>query len=123
MAKQIGTVFQTLEPKITNPNIVVFAADHGIANHGVSAYPQDVTRQMVTNFLEGGAAINVFCKQNNIALTIVDAGVNYDFPTNANLVSAKIGKGTQSFLHSPAMSQTELDLCFAKRGSNSEFHF
>ena len=114
LAKQIGTVFQTLEPKITKPNIVVFAADHGIGNHGVSAYPQDVTRQMVTNFLEGGAAINVFCKQNNIELTIVDAGVNYDFPTNANLVSAKIGKGTQSFLHSSAMSQTELDLCFAK---------
>jgi nicotinate-nucleotide--dimethylbenzimidazole phosphoribosyltransferase len=114
LAKQIGTVFQTLEPKITKPNIVVFAADHGIANHGVSAYPQDVTRQMVTNFLEGGAAINVFCKQNNIALTIVDTGVNYDFATNTRLVSAKIGKGTQSFLQSPAMSQTELDLCFTK---------
>jgi nicotinate-nucleotide--dimethylbenzimidazole phosphoribosyltransferase len=114
LAKQIGTVFQTLEPKITKPNIVVFAADHGIANHGVSAYPQDVTRQMVTNFLEGGAAINVFCKQNNIGLTIVDAGVNYDFPTNANLVSAKIGKGTQSFLQGSAMSQTEFELCFEK---------
>ena len=114
LAKQIGTVFQTLEPKIINAHIVVFAADHGIANHGVSAYPQDVTRQMVTNFLEGGAAINVFCKQSNIALTIVDAGVNYDFPTNANLVSSKIGKGTQSFLHTSAMSQTEFDLCFAK---------
>ncbi|OOG76085.1 nicotinate-nucleotide--dimethylbenzimidazole phosphoribosyltransferase [Flavobacterium sp. A45] len=114
LAKQIGTVFQTLEPKITKPNIVVFAADHGIGNHGVSAYPQDVTRQMVTNFLEGGAAINVFCKQNNIELTIVDAGVNYDFPTNANLISAKIAKGTQSFLHCPAMSQSELDLCFVK---------
>jgi nicotinate-nucleotide--dimethylbenzimidazole phosphoribosyltransferase len=114
LAKQIGLVFQTLEPKISKPNLVVFAADHGIANHGVSAYPQDVTRQMMTNFLEGGAGINVFCKQNNIELTIVDAGVNYDFPTNANLVSAKIGKGTQSFLHDPAMSQTELDLCFDK---------
>lgn len=114
LAIQIGMVFQTLEPKITKPNIIVFAADHGITNHGVSAYPQDVTRQMVTNFLKGGAAINVFCKQNNIELTIVDAGVNYDFPTNINLVSAKIGKGTQSFLHDPAMSLTELNLCFAK---------
>lgn len=114
LAKQIGIVFQTLEPKITKPNIVVFAADHGIANHGVSAYPQDVTRQMVNNFLEGGAAINVFCKQNNIALTIVDAGVNYDFSTNTSLISAKIGKGTRSFLQDPAMSQSELDLCFAK---------
>ena len=114
LAKQIGAVFQTLEPKIIQPNMVVFAADHGIANHGVSAYPQDVTRQMVTNFLEGGAAINVFCKQNNIQLSIVDAGVNYDFPMNAHLISAKIGKGTQSFLHGSAMSTTELQACFAK---------
>lgn len=114
LAFQIATVFETLNPKITNPNIVVFAADHGIANHGVSAYPQDVTRQMVGNFLEGGAAINVFCNQNNIQLSIVDAGVNYDFPTNANLIHAKIAKGTQSFLHIPAMSETELQLCFEK---------
>ncbi|MDW8849041.1 nicotinate-nucleotide--dimethylbenzimidazole phosphoribosyltransferase [Flavobacterium sp. MMLR14_040] len=114
LAFQMATVFETLNPKITNPNIVVFAADHGIANHGVSAYPQDVTRQMVGNFLEGGAAINVFCNQNNIELAIVDAGVNYDFPTNANLINAKIAKGTQSFLHAPAMGETELQLCFEK---------
>ncbi|WP_264525129.1 nicotinate-nucleotide--dimethylbenzimidazole phosphoribosyltransferase [Flavobacterium sp. N502536] len=128
LAFQMATVFETLNPKIINPAIVVFAADHGIANHGVSAYPQDVTRQMVSNFLEGGAAINVFCKQNDIQLSIVDAGVNYDFPTNANLINAKIAKGTQSFLHLPAMSETELQLCFekgksiveaiAKKGSN-----
>jgi nicotinate-nucleotide--dimethylbenzimidazole phosphoribosyltransferase len=114
LAKQIAMVFQTLEPKIVQPNIVVFAADHGIANHGVSAYPQDVTRQMVTNFLDGGAAINVFCKQNDIKLSIVDAGVNYDFPMNMDLISAKIAKGTQSFLHAAAMSKTEMQLCFSK---------
>lgn len=114
LAKQIGMVFQTLEPKIIKPNIIIFAADHGIANHGVSAYPQDVTRQMVTNFLVGGAAINVFCKQNTIKLSIVDAGVNYDFPMNTNLISAKIGMGTQSFLHGPAMSSMELQLCLNK---------
>ena len=114
LAFQIGTVFKTLNPKIINPNIVVFAADHGIANHGVSAYPQDVTRQMVNNFLEGGAAINVFCNQHDIKLSIVDSGVNYDFPTNANLINAKIAKGAQSFLHAPAMSDTELQLCFEK---------
>lgn len=114
LAFQMATIFETLNPKIINPNIIVFAADHGIANHGVSAYPQDVTRQMVGNFLEGGAAINVFCNQNEIKLSIVDAGVNYDFPTNANLIHAKIAKGTQSFLHIPAMSETELQLCFEK---------
>ena len=114
LAKQIGMIYQTLEPKIIQPHIMVFAADHGIANHGVSAYPQDVTRQMVTNFIEGGAAINIFCKQNKIKLSIVDAGVNYDFSLNTNLIAAKIGMGTQSFLHGPAMSATELQLCFGK---------
>lgn len=114
LAFQMAMVFETLSPKIIYPNIVVFAADHGIANHGVSAYPQDVTRQMVGNFLAGGAAINVFCQQNNIQLSIVDSGVNYDFPTNANLINAKIAKGTQSFLHAPAMTETELQLCFEK---------
>ncbi|ABQ03125.1 nicotinate-nucleotide--dimethylbenzimidazole phosphoribosyltransferase [Flavobacterium johnsoniae] len=114
LAFQMASVFETLNPKIINPNVVVFAADHGIANHGVSDYPQDVTRQMVNNFLNGGAAINVFCKQNNIELSIVDSGVNYDFPTNAKLINAKIAKGTQSFLYASAMSETELQLCFEK---------
>ncbi|MES2811405.1 MAG: nicotinate-nucleotide--dimethylbenzimidazole phosphoribosyltransferase [Bacteroidota bacterium] len=128
LAKQIGMVFQSLSPEIKQPSIVVFAADHGIATHGVSAYPQDVTRQMVTNFLEGGAAINVFCKQNTIELSIVNAGVNYDFPPNAKLISASIDKGTQSFLHGPAMTRSQMELCFekgsgiiaeiAKKGSN-----
>lgn len=114
IAFQIGIVFQTLSPEIRKPYLVVFAADHGIAQHGVSAYPQDVTRQMITNFLEGGAAINVFCKQNNIALSVVDAGVNYDFPSNTKLISAKIDKGTHSFLSAPAMSKMQMELCFAK---------
>lgn len=114
LAFQLASVFETLNPKIINPNIVVFAADHGIANHGVSDYPQDVTRQMVNNFLEGGAAINVFCKQNDIELSIVDAGVNYDFPTNTKLLDAKMAKGTQSFLHVPAMSEAEVQLCLDK---------
>lgn len=128
LAKQIGMVFQSLSPEICRPNIVVFAADHGIAAHGVSAYPQDVTRQMVANFLEGGAAINVFCKQNNIKLAIVNAGVNYDFPPNAKLIEASIDKGTRSFLHGPAMTMSQMELCFekgstivariAKKGSN-----
>jgi len=80
IAHQIATIQQSLEIQIIKPTLVVFAADHGIANHGVSAYPPEVTRQMVENFLKDGAAINVFCKQNNIDLKIVDAGVNYDFP-------------------------------------------
>lgn len=112
LALQIGLVFQTDSPKIEKPTIVVFAADHGIANHGVSAYPQEVTRQMVETFLKGGAAISVFCKQNNLDLKIVDAGVNYDFPTNASIINKKVAKGTQSFLTTSAMSREEMNLCF-----------
>ena len=114
LAQQIASVFQSLSPEIKQPSIVVFAADHGIAAHGVSAYPQDVTRQMVMNFLEGGAAINVFCKQHAIELSIVNAGVNYDFPPNAKLIAASIDKGTQSFLHGPAMTMRQMELCFEK---------
>lgn len=114
IAQQIGEVFGNHKPKIARPHIVVFAADHGIAQHGVSAYPQDVTRQMVDNFLSGGAAINVFCKQHQIALTIVDAGVNYDFPPNVSLINNKIGKGTQSFLYEPAMSTRQVHECLNK---------
>ncbi|MES2872667.1 MAG: nicotinate-nucleotide--dimethylbenzimidazole phosphoribosyltransferase [Bacteroidota bacterium] len=114
LAHQIGKVFGSTEPKITEPTLLVFAADHGIAQHGVSAYPQEVTRQMVTNFLEGGAAINVFCKQNGIALQIIDAGVNYDFAPNTLIIDCKIARGTQSFLYGPAMSADELHLCLRK---------
>ncbi|WP_432220970.1 nicotinate-nucleotide--dimethylbenzimidazole phosphoribosyltransferase [Flavobacterium sp. TMP13] len=114
IAFQVASVFQTVTPEIKKPTIVVFAADHGIALHGVSAYPQDVTRQMVANFLEGGAAINVFCRQHKIHLKIIDSGVNYDFPTNTELLNCKIAKSTQSFLHGAAMSNIELQLCFEK---------
>lgn len=114
LALQIGTIQNTLTPILTNPTIVVFAGDHGIAKEGVSAYPQEVTFQMVMNFLQGGAAINVFSQQNHINLTIVDAGVNFDFEAHENLLLSKIQKGTKSFLSNQAMSEKELELCFEK---------
>jgi len=115
IALQIGLIQNTSIPKLKNPYIVVFAADHGITNEGVSAYPQEVTFQMVMNFLTGGAAINIFCKQNDIAIKIVDAGVNYEFPTNlANIIDSKIGMGTKSFLNEPAMSIEDVEKCIEK---------
>jgi nicotinate-nucleotide--dimethylbenzimidazole phosphoribosyltransferase len=114
LALQIGSIQNTLSPTLQNPTIVVFAADHGIAKEGVSAYPQEVTFQMVMNFLQGGAAINVFSKQNNVNLKIVDAGVNYDFESNDNLFNAKIDYGTKSFLHEKAMTENQLQQCFDK---------
>ena len=114
LAFQIGSIQNTLSPVLKYPTIVVFAGDHGIANEGVSAYPQEVTFQMVMNFLQGGAAINVFSRQNNIQLKIVDAGVNYDFEKQNQLIQAKIAKGTHSFLHDKAMSKNQLMECLSK---------
>ena len=111
LALRIGMVQNTLSPLLQKPTIVVFAGDHGIAKEGVSAYPQEVTFQMVMNFLNGGAAINVFCRQNGIDLKVVDAGVNFDFPSTENLINAKIGHGTQSFLTGNAMTDDELKRC------------
>ncbi len=114
LAFQISSVQNSLTPQLLNPTIVVFAADHGIAKEGVSAYPQEVTFQMLMNFLQGGAAINVFSIQNKIALKVVDAGVNFDFEPNENLINAKISKGTKSFLQEKAMTETQLQQCFEK---------
>ena len=116
LALQIGKVFNSTAPEIKHPHLVVFAADHGIAQHGVSAYPQEVTSQMVKNFMEGGAAINVFCKQHRITLKIVDAGINYDFPPNLPIIHHKMGRGTQSFLHGPAMTPDQVHTCLHKGG-------
>lgn len=108
IAKQLCLIQQTLTPTLNNTSLIVFAADHGIAaNKSVSPFPQEVTAQMVLNFLNGGAAINVFCKQNNIKLSIVDAGVNFDFAKNTSLINAKIAKGTNDYSMQPAMSKEQ----------------
>ncbi len=109
LALQIGQIQNTLTPQLTQPTMLVFAGDHGIAQSGISPYPQAVTAQMVLNFLNGGAGINVFAKQNNMQLRIVDAGVNYQFEPHPNLINAKIGMGTASFLHKPAMTQSQCE--------------
>lgn len=104
LAIQIGLCQNTLTPSLNKPTILIFAGDHGIVEEGVSAYPQTVTSQMVTNFLSGGAAINVFARQHQLELMIVDAGVNSDLPDHPKLISAKINKGTHNFLKKPAMT-------------------
>lgn len=109
IALQAGLIQQTLQPEVRKPAIIVFAGDHGIAAEGlVNPYPQAVTAQMVYNFLNGGAAINVFCKQQQLALKIVDAGVNHVFGPHPLLIDHKMAMGTHNYLHAPAMS---LDQC------------
>ena len=116
LAKKVGLIQNTLTPVLKRPVVIVFAGDHGITDAGVSPYPQAVTQQMVLNFLSGGAAINVFAKQNGFALRIVDAGVNADFPAQAKLVDAKVAKGTRNFLQEPAMTVEQCELAI-KRGA------
>jgi len=107
LALQIASLQKTLRPNLAMPRLWVFAADHGVAAQGVSAYPQEVTWQMVHNFLAGGAAINVFARQHGLPLQVVDVGVKHAFAPHPNLVQAKLGFGSADFTHGPAMSTLE----------------
>jgi len=109
LALQIGQIQQSLTPQLNKPNLLVFAGDHGITKSNVSPYPQCVTAQMVLNFLQGGAAINIFARQMHIDLRIIDAGVNHIFASHPYLIDAKIAMGTANFLHQPAMTLDQCD--------------
>lgn len=109
LAAQLGLIQRSTQVRIEQPAILVFAGDHGVVEEGVSAYPQDVTWQMVENFLANGAAINVFARQNGCDLHVVDAGVNHDFGARTGLVDRKVARGTRNFAVEPAMSRHELD--------------
>ncbi|MGQ9482768.1 nicotinate-nucleotide--dimethylbenzimidazole phosphoribosyltransferase [Chloroflexus sp.] len=91
-------------PRLTNPAVIVMAADHGVARQGVSAFPQEVTPQMVLNFLRGGAAINVLARHVGARVIVVDIGVATDLPPHPDLVSRKLAYGTADFSQEPAMS-------------------
>ena len=108
LAIQLGLIQQRLDPQLASPQMLVFAGDHGAAKAGVSAYPQDVTWQMVENFLAGGAAINVFARQNGLGLTVIDAGVAHDFEgPREGLIELKVAPGTANYLEQPAMTAAE----------------
>ena len=117
IASKIAKIQNTLTPELKNPAMLVFAADHGISDEGVSPFPKDVTWQMVMNFIGGGAAINIFCKQNGIELNVVDAGVDYNFPKSKGLIDAKVANGTQNMKLIEAMT---LDQCLQAMNSGSD---
>lgn len=114
---QIGLILGTQKPILINPQMVVFAGDHGITAQGVSAYPSEVTWQMVENFLAGGAAVSVISKKNEIAMTVVDCGVNHDFlidnssgnrvKNRPGLLIKKIANGTADFSVVAAMTSDQ----------------
>lgn len=114
LALQVGLIQNSLAPALAKPCIIVFAGDHGVTAAGVSAYPQAVTAQMVANFAAGGAAINVFARQHQLDLLIVDAGVNADLSAIPGLIQASLGKGTANFLEQPAMTLEQYDMALDK---------
>ena len=109
LALQLGLIQRSDVVTFHDPQMVVFAADHGIAAEGVSAYPPEVTGQMVMNMLAGGAAINVLARQHGFALHVVDAGVATELPAHPQLIARKIAAGTQNSTKSSAMSLEQLN--------------
>ena len=108
---RLAGILRTEQPRIGGKAIVIAAADHGVVAQGVTAYPQDVTAQMVLNFLSGGAAINVICRQLGIRQVIVDAGIATELPSNPDLRTLGIGRGTADMSQGPAMTREQARAC------------
>ena len=111
LALQLGEILGSESPVLVQPQMVVFAGDHGLTARGVSAFPSDVSWQMVENFLAGGAAVSVLARQNGISLTVVDCGVNHDFlaglpagTERPGLLVRKVANGTADSSVQPAMT-------------------
>ena len=113
LALTLGQILGTQTPALEQPQMVVFAGDHGLVARGVSAFPSDVTWQMVENFLAGGAAVSVLARQHGLALTVVDCGVARDIapreptPGQPRLLLRKVAPGTQDASTGPAMSAAQ----------------
>ncbi|WP_263382085.1 nicotinate-nucleotide--dimethylbenzimidazole phosphoribosyltransferase [Granulicella arctica] len=108
LAAQIVAIHDGPFNEPMSKGVYIFAADHGVAEEGVSAYPREVTHQMVLNFVSGGAAINVLARLHNATLTVVDVGVDADFGALPGLVHCKVCRGTKNMLHEAAMTDEEL---------------
>ncbi len=107
LAARYVAIRQDPMPELKTKWVVVFAADHGVVAEGVSAYPQDVTFQMVYNFLQGGAGINVLARHARARVEVVDIGVNHDFAEVPDLIARKVAYGTRNMAREPAMSRDE----------------
>ncbi|MCX7856561.1 MAG: nicotinate-nucleotide--dimethylbenzimidazole phosphoribosyltransferase [Deltaproteobacteria bacterium] len=110
-AKRLAVQKNVHFPEIKRKAVFVFAGDHGVTEEGVSAYPKEVTYQMVYNFLNGGAAINVLCRFAGCDCIVVDVGVDYDFEEQKGLLVKKVLRGTRNFTKGPAMDRKEAERC------------
>ncbi len=113
LASRLGRILGTVAPILEVPQMLICAGDHGLATQGVSAYPSDVTWQMVENFLAGGAAVSVLARQHGLNLTVVDCGVRHDFAPRKGLLIRKIALGTADASTAPAMSLAQCEQALA----------
>ena len=111
LSVQLAGIFGTETPVARDRVVVVAAGDHGVVSRGVTGYPQEVTAQMVMNFLAGGAAVSVMCRRLGVRQVIVDAGVSSDLPAHPELRVLKIGRGTADISSGPAMTREQADRC------------
>ena len=109
LAMQVCLIQQTLEPSLAHPCHLLLGGDHGIEREGVSVSPREVTWQQMINFTRGGGGVNMFCRQHDFQLRIVDVGVDYDLSSVEGIIDRKIARGTRNFLYEPAMTETEFD--------------
>lgn len=108
IAVQLAALQGTVKPQMDRVHICIFAADHGVAAEGVSAFPQAVTAEMVKNFARGGAAISVLAKQTNATLEVINLGTAFPVESLTNVRDEHIAAGTANFAQSPAMTETQL---------------
>ena len=111
LALQVAAIQGTECPAVGGKAVVVAAGDHGVVAQGVTGYPQEVTRQMVRNFLSGGAAISVMARRGSVKLLIVDAGVATALPEHPELRVARAGPGTDDITQGPAMTREQAEAC------------
>ena len=107
LARRIAVIQGKVPPRLGRKLLFIFAADHGITEEGVSAYPKDVTAQMTYNFLKGNAAINVLARHHGVDTEVIDVGVDSDFAAPRDLRNCKIRRGTANFARGPAMTRDE----------------
>jgi nicotinate-nucleotide--dimethylbenzimidazole phosphoribosyltransferase len=109
LAIRLAVLQETLEPQMERARILIFAADHGVAAEGVSAYPREVTAQMVRTFASGGAAITVLARNLGLEVEVVDVGVDAELPPLPGVVSSRVRRGSRNFVQEPAMTSEELE--------------
>ncbi len=107
LAARYVAIRREMFPPLKKKRVVVFAADHGVVAEGVSAYPPEVTFQMVYNFLRGGAGINVLARHTGASVEVVDIGVNFDFGDEPGLISRKVAPGSRNMAQEPALTREE----------------